>query len=615
MIPTKMVAYFVAMAGFCLIVIAAERIGRMFTRFNLPLISGFLLTGMLAGPFVFGFLSEKFVTRLDWVAEISLGFIAFSAGGELSLRELRSRMRNLGLTTTCLVLSTLLLGGIATFFLAGTLSATRDFSTTGRVAIALLAVAILVARSPSSAVAVIQELRSKGPFTQTVLGVTVIMDAVVITLFALNSSVADALLNQVPLNLGFAALVLVELSCALLMGYVIKQLLQGLFAIDIPQELKAAGLLLAGYTVFIVTHGIRLYSNEYFSSEVFIEPLLVCMVGGFLLRNAGSFQDEFRTVLHRLAPAVFVAFFTLVGASLELDVLGMVWHVAIVLFAVRMIAIYIGSYSGGLLSGEPSTYRHLSWTAYVTQAGVGLGLAQEVAMEFPGWGEEFATMMTAVIVLNQFIGPVLFKWTLVRIGEARPPAKKSEVHQIPVAVIFGTTAEAMELSYHLQSHDWQVRNIDPPRRGLSEHENTDEGIEPFQGLSRKELEAFGVDDAGAVVMLLSDEQNYRICEAIRRHFDGVNLVATLRDLSNGQKFRDLGVHTVSASTATVSLLDHYVRAPSVVSLLHGETPGREVGEIEVVNQIYKGHAIRDLELPKDIMFLGIFRGENLRMER
>ena len=52
-------------------------------------------------------------------------------------------------------------------------------------AIAILFGTIFVARSPSSAIAVINEMRASGPFTKTVMGVTVVKDVLVIILFAI----------------------------------------------------------------------------------------------------------------------------------------------------------------------------------------------------------------------------------------------------------------------------------------------------------------------------------------------------------------------------------------------------------------------------------------------
>ena len=89
--------------------------------------------------------------------------------------------------------------------------------------------------------------------------------------------------------------------------------------------------------------------------------------------------------------------------------------------------------------------------AYITQAGIGIGLATEVAVQFPDWGNAFATMMISVIVVNQIIGPVLFKWVIYLVGEAHPKAKKTESGIIHKAIIFGFDAQAITLAKQLQS--------------------------------------------------------------------------------------------------------------------------------------------------------------------
>ena len=94
-------------------------------------------------------------------------------------------------------------------------------SVTSRIAISILAGAILVARSPSSAIAIVNELRAKGPFTQTLLGVTMISDVVVIILFAFNSEIADGLLTGISFNAGFVLLLFGELALSIFLGYLL----------------------------------------------------------------------------------------------------------------------------------------------------------------------------------------------------------------------------------------------------------------------------------------------------------------------------------------------------------------------------------------------------------
>ncbi len=71
------------------------------------------------------------------------------------------------------------------------------------------------------------------------------------------------------------------------------------------------------------------------------------------------------------------------------------------------------------MSGDPPLFYRNSWLAFITQAGVSLGLTAIVAKRFPEWGTTFATLVVAVIAVNQFIGPIAFKAALTRVGEAR----------------------------------------------------------------------------------------------------------------------------------------------------------------------------------------------------
>ena len=64
------------------------------------------------------------------------------------------------------------------------------------VVVSMLAACVAVARSPSSAIAVVSELQADGPFTQTVLGVTMVTDVVVILLFGVVAELGEAVLSQ-----------------------------------------------------------------------------------------------------------------------------------------------------------------------------------------------------------------------------------------------------------------------------------------------------------------------------------------------------------------------------------------------------------------------------------
>ena len=602
---------FIFVVSFAVIALASKQIGQFFAKFKLPLISGFLFTGIVTGPFIFDMISVEATASLRFVDELSLAFIAFAAGSELYLKALRSRLRSIKFVTIGLVASTFTWGSLTVFMLAEFIPFMQGLPVASRIAISILAGAILVARSPSSAVAVIKELRAKGPFTQTAMGVTVVMDVVVIILFSMNSFVADALLTGLRFNLTFIILLFAELVVSLAIGYVVGKILQLILSSRINSVVKTGGILLTGYAVFALSAWIRHLTHDKLPFEVLLEPLLVCMIGSFWLINSTNSRDEFLKILHDVGPLVYIAFFTLTGASLTLDILADIWPITLALFAVRLGGIFIGSFAGGVLAGDTMAHNRVSWMAYITQAGVGLGLAKQVAVEFPVWGLAFATMMISVIVLNQIVGPAFFKWAIFLVKEARPRAKKSEPDRIHSAVIFGSDNQSLALARQLHSHDWEVKVAYRQTRDMKNVANPYVDIQPMPGLSLDELREFGAGEAGAIVTMLSDEENYQICELAYQHLGAENLVVCLNDLANYDRFRELDAFIVRPSTAVISLLDHFVRAPSSVSLLLGMEENHDIIDLEVRNPNLDGVAVRNLRLPTDILILSVRRGGHL----
>ncbi len=126
-----------------------------------------------------------------------------------------------------------------------------------------------------------------------------------------------------------------------------------------------------------------------------------------------------------------------------------------------------------------------------------------------------------------------------------------------------------------------------------------------------ELRQCGIEDAGAIITMLSDEENLQICKLVRAHCETVNLSVQLNDPAHYERFRELGAHVVSPSTAVISLLDHFVRSPSAVSLLLGEDKNHDVVEMMVRNPKLNGVAVRDLGLSPETLILSIHRGAQL----
>lgn len=600
------------LGGFVLVALAARQIAFGARRLRLPLITGFLVTGMLAGPHVLGLVSADAVGQLRFIDEIALGFIALAAGAEFHLPAMRRRWRNIAGIASGLVVVTFLLGSLGFYLLSAFIPALAALPPVARIAVAMLAGSVLIARSPSSAIAIVNELRAKGPFTRTVLGVTIVMDVVVIIWFSGTSAFADAVIADVGIGVGFALLLLGELLAATLVGALLAGASHLILSLRCGWRLKAPLILLASYAIFPLSSAVRIWTHVHAPFEILLEPLFICMVAGFTLTNWTRHRNELGRILQEAGPPVYVAFFTLAGASLALDQLLRLWPIALALFGIRLVAIAIGSTLGGILTRAPARHTRLSWMTFVTQAGVGLGLAKEVARAFPAWGEPFAALLIAVIVINQLIGPPMLKWAIHRIGEAHERAAGGltaggEQH----ALIFGLESQSLALARQLAAHNWQARIISrrARQRADSELAAADVEIEPIDDLGLESLRRIGADRAKVIVTLLSDDENYEIATHAYEDFGTDTLIVRLDNREHLQRFQKMGALVVDPSNAIVSLLDHLVRSPTAASLLLGFDGEQDVIDVVVRNPGLEGIALRDLDLPLDTLIVAVHRGD------
>ena len=592
--------------GFVWILFASAHFSKFFQRIKLPLITGFIVTGIITGPHVLNLITSNAVDHLGFVNDVALAFIAFAAGAELYLKEIRSQFKSIIWNTIGQLVVTFILSALAVYYLAELIPFMQDMDIGGKIAISILAATIFIASSPSSAIAVINEMRAKGPFTKTAMGVTVVKDVFVIILFAINFSIAGMLFAGDDFEISRHLLLIFELLLAFGLGFVLSKIIELVLSVAINQSVKAILIVFAGYSVFALSHIIRQKSLMQLGFEVHFEPLLAGITGSFLVTNYSRFRPEFQKILHETGPMIYVAFFTLTGAMLSIDLLTKVWFIALILVAVRVLAMIIGVYTGSTFARDPKLYRRIGWMSYITQAGVGLGLATEVSGEFPIWGPEFATIIVSVIVLNQFVGPPLFKWALTRVGEAHPKAATPEFDGIRDAIIFGLEDQSIALARQLLSHGWDVKIA--TTRLENEVETIDDiDIHFIQNRDLEALEALEARKTEAIVLMLSDEENFKICEIIYENIGTKEIIVRLHDRINFNRFHELGVIVVEPATAIVSLLDHFVRSPLAASLLLGTEDHQDTIDVEVMDKDLHGVYLRNLRLPSDVIVLGVKR--------
>ncbi len=594
------------LGGFAIVAVAANQIAKFFQKLKLPLITGLLIIGLFAGPFVLKLLPKGTGQGLQFINDISLAFIAFAAAAELYLKELRSRIKSIKWMTFGQLVVTFIGSSLLIYFLAEYIPFMVNLSNSAKGAISVLMAAIFVARSPASAIAVIQEMRAKGPFVQMAMGVTVVKDFLVIILFAICFSVSITLVNGDPFDLSFLLILIGELAASFGLGWVVGKLLTFMLSRHMHQYLKAAFLLAIGYSVYLLNHYLGENSSDWVGKTLHLEPLLVCIIGSFIVTNYSKYRQEFIKILEELSPYVYICFFTLTGANVSVDALIALIGVAFMLFFIRLGTMILGSLVGGRLSGDSALFQRIGWMPFVTQAGVGLGLATVVANQFPEWGNEFQTTVVAVIVINQFVGPPLFKWSINLVGEARTRASIPHFDGVRDAFIIGWESQSVALAKQLKEHGWEAEII-TKREDVNPSDYPDLVIHKVPDFSLASLKVHDIKKAEAVVLTLTDEENLIIAEDLYTQVGTKDIVVRLNERENFEAFHKLDCLIVDPATAMVSLMDHLVRSPQAATLLLGMQEDQDTMDVAVMNTDLRGLALRDLRLPSDIIILSVKR--------
>jgi Kef-type K+ transport system membrane component KefB len=391
------------------LVVGGVLAGELARRARLPRITGYLVLGMAIGPYAIGLQTVDDSAVLRLFEELALGLIALTAGGEFRLQGLGSRLPALLWITVmqCVAVVAVVGGAMWAVFTAYPIVGHLDGG--GMLAAAAVVGVIAAASSPATTIAVITETRARGVVVDTVLGVTILKDLVILLLYTFVEVLARALTEGSPVTLRLLHGTGLEILLSLVAGGVLGLLL-GAYVQRVHRHLELVVVLVALASAELA-HGAGL------------EHLIVCMAAGFVVRNlypraATGFLDA----LERSSPPIYVVFFGLVGAGLDLAVVLAVGAPALLYVGLRLAATAFLTRGGALLAGSPPQVVRYAWMGFVAQAGLSLGLAVRLAARLPGLGPPLATLVVAAVVINQLAGPVLWERALRASGEAGPTA-------------------------------------------------------------------------------------------------------------------------------------------------------------------------------------------------
>lgn len=398
---------------------------------RLPNVTGYLIAGIIFGPYVLGKYiggwtidpaSPTSISTISWISEIALGFIAFTIGCSFKASSLKAVGKRVVVITIFEALGGALItiGGlfIAYIFLKDTLP----------ISIILTLGAIACATAPAATLMVIRQYKAHGPVVDTLIPVVAFDDAVALITFSILFSISKSLATASSISfIGIIVVPLIEIIASLALGAALGFVVS--FACRFFKSranrmilVIASILVVIGLSILATTMNWKIFGEEFSFSS-----LLACMMIGAIFINFRA--DAQRTVerIDQFTPPLYMLFFVISGANLNIMIFAskdalMVAIVALVYIIMRSIGKWSGAYtSSKITKSEPTVQKYLGFTL-LPQAGVAIGLATTASQSFAKAGLEkessliLAVILTATIVY-ELVGPLITKIALQKAGE------------------------------------------------------------------------------------------------------------------------------------------------------------------------------------------------------
>jgi Kef-type K+ transport system membrane component KefB/predicted transcriptional regulator len=396
-------------------------VGRFFQKLKIPQVVGYICLGVILGKTGFNFIDDRTLLTLQPFNFFALGLIGFMIGGELKTKTLKKYGKQFSLILLLEAFGAFILVSIAMTFLGILLFKDTKLG----ISFGLLMGAISSATAPAATTDVLWENKTKGPLTTMVLGIVAMDDAIALLLFAMASSVAGLLMGKVGSSMGYSALVFIwEIGIAIVLGFsagiIIRQVFKSFIDDDrILAFSIGAILLLIGCAQLLK-----------------VDIILTTMSLGFFITNRAPLKSK-KTfhVVEKFTPPVYILFFVLVGA--KLDVSGLTKTTIILAgfyILTRIFGKALGTILGARLSGAPTTVRKYLPFCLLSQAGVAIGLSIVASQTFEGIiGETIVLVVTATTFIVQLLGPNMVKYAVHKSGEVGLNITESDlIHQSKV---------------------------------------------------------------------------------------------------------------------------------------------------------------------------------------
>ena len=403
---------------------AGLMLSRLAKLVKLPAVTAYLVAGILVGPYClgalglsgFGFTSMADIKSYSIISDVALGFIAFSIGNEFRMSDIKH------IGKQALVIG--IVQAVAATVLVDLAFIGLHFIFPDKITLptAIIMGAVASATAPAATLMVVRQYKAKGPLTSILLPIVALDDAVGLVVFAVSFGVAKAMLSGHIDMLSVIVEPILEVFLSLGLGLVMGFLFS-FFERFFHSRSKRLSM---SVTFVLLTVALSMLEFDVFGVHIAFSSLLVCMMLGTVFCNICDFSVELMDRIDRWTAPIFMLFFVLSGAELELSVFTdiLIVLIGLVYILMRSIGKYLGSFVSAKAVGcDKNIVKYLGITL-LPQAGVALGMAIK-ASELGSEGHMIANLTLFSVLIYEIVGPYLTKISLLKAGEIIPEGKTS----------------------------------------------------------------------------------------------------------------------------------------------------------------------------------------------
>ncbi len=379
-----------------IMLLAALLAGKLVKKMKLPNVTGYLVIGLLIGPNCIGILPEEFLGSMSIVTDLALGCIAFSIGAEFRIKFLKR------VGKAPIVIG--VLEGVGAVLVVDLVLLICGYDVT----FALAMGAIASATAAASTLMIVKQYKASGPVTNTLLPVVALDDAVALMAFGISMAVANVVSSHGTASVGK---LLLE-PCIEIIGGIAFGALLGIIMVFAVKWYTGRGNRLA-VTIMMIMLCVGVSNMVGFSS------LLACMVLSMVFVNLSGFREKIYEPLDRITPPVYMMFFIISGASLDVTIIASVGAVGAIYVIGRVVGKVLGAALGAHISKAPKIVSKWLGFTLIPQEGVAIGLATSAAATLPEYGKKIQTIVLCGVVIYELIGPIITKMALIKAGEIK----------------------------------------------------------------------------------------------------------------------------------------------------------------------------------------------------